>query len=229
MRKWIGQILLLGICLGFEAQASITRTGSCAAMSTSCTLSAVHAGDIKVVFAYNNGPATPVLPSGWTSIIAANTALDAFNVGCIVASFGTDTGTGTWTHAAGVAAVAYSGTHLNGGSDCSLAIGAKAETGQITPPIIYPALVLKDQSGESWVDGFGGDPRSGASCTPGGMVLVAKAQKGGTKVGLRASDTNHGVSSWSAKSCQVAHSTPWSTVTVEILSSTFTLFEDSSN
>jgi hypothetical protein len=219
MCRNLWQTLLVVMCLLVPAGATVTRIGSCAAMTPSCTLTAVNAGDIKVVFAYNNASPLPVTPSGWTSIIKANSAYDAFNVGCAVASSNSDKGTGSWANAAGVVSVSYSGSRLNGGDICTLAIGAFAETGQIVPPIIYPGLTLKDQGGHSWVVGFGGDPWSGASCTPSGMVRVASAQKTRTKVGLRVSDTNGGVFKWSSTSCNVAHSTVWSTVTVEILSS----------
>ncbi len=220
MNKHLLTVLLLALCFTVNA-AAISRTGFCAAMATGCTLSAVNAGDIKLVFAYDKGPTKPLLPGGWTSIISANSFGDAFNVGCTVASSSADRGTDTWTNAVGVVAVAYSGTQINGGTDCAAAIGSVAETGQsFSPPIIYPALTLKDQSGKSWVVGFGGDPSTGYSCTPAGMVKVAAAQKGKTKPGVRISDTNHGVTKWAQASCSVAHSSVWSTVVIEILNST---------
>lgn len=220
MYKYLWTVLLLGLCFSVNA-AAVSRTGFCAAMSTGCTLSAVNAGDLKLVFAYDKGFTKPLLPGGWTSIISANSFGDAFNVGCTVASSSSDRGTDTWINAVGVVAVAYSGTQINGGTDCAAAIGSVAETGQSTsPPIIYPPLTLKDQSGKSWVVGFGGDVATGYSCTPNGMVKVAAVQKGKTKPGVRISDTNHGVSKWAQTSCSVAHTSIWSTVVIEILNST---------
>ena len=220
MHKYQWTVLLLGLCFSIDA-AAVSRSGACAAMSTGCTLSAVNTGDIKLVFAYDKGPTKPLLPGGWTSIISANSFGDAFTVGCTVASSSSDKGTDSWTNAVGVVAVAYSGTQINGGTDCAAAVGSVAETGQITsPPIIYPALTLKDQRGKSWVVGFGGDASTGYSCTPSGMLKVAAARKGKTKPGVRVSDTNGGVSKWAQTSCSVAHSSVWSTVVVEILNST---------
>lgn len=205
-------ILLLLLC-AVPAQAAISRTGSCSASTTSCTLSGTATGNLHLAIAFRSGSTTaPSLPAGWTTITTAATSTGGTTgsilVGCKVASSGSDTGSGTWTNATSVYAASYAGTTVKNSGDCNITgIGNfTTNNAKTSTTVTYGAITV--QNTNNWVAGLMGDSAS-STCTPTGMTSVSGT---GTILG---NDTNATVSSWSSTNCTVSSST-WLSAVVEI-------------
>jgi hypothetical protein len=86
---------------------TISYISQASAASDSVTLGTHAAGDLLLVFAYNDGSATiPSLPSGWLNLHNVTAATGSYRIGFKVATASSET-SGTWTNADGVIAVVY--------------------------------------------------------------------------------------------------------------------------
>lgn len=213
MRRLILLLALLA-CLPAAANAAISRTGSCAATATSCTLSAVNTGDLVVGWAFRNGSTTaPSTPTSNTSVDTNNTGaggtVGSYRIWCRVASSSGDTGSGAATNATAVFAEAFSGTPVISTALCNTTgIGNFTHnSAKTSTSASFNTFTVSDAN--NWVLGFLGDTGS-SLCTPTGMTSVASS---GTVGG---NDTNGTVSSWSTTTCTVTSST-WMTWTGEVL------------
>lgn len=210
--KYTLAILLLAALPSFGA---IARTGSCAATATSCTLSAVSAGDLVVSFAYRSGSTTaPSADASNTTIATAATAnggtTGSLRISCRKASSGSDTSSGTYTNASAVTAIAYSGTAVNATADCNTTGvgGTSTNNAKTSTTASYDAITMQDTSGNAWVAGWLGASAS-SHCVPTGMTAVASSGTGSSK------DTNAVASSWSTQTCTVSSET-WMSYVTEI-------------
>ena len=196
-----------------SAHASISSNGSCDDTNTSCTLSGTATGSLKLVFAtkFTGAPAITV-PAGWTVIdFPRSTTVAA----CNVSSSAMDTGTGTWTNAAYIAAVSYVGTSAGTTGNCNTTGIGKFQNGYLlSSTIIYYGLSLQVSNGTSLVVGFGsaGTATNVDAVTPTGMTLVA----GGGHIAVY---NTAPVSSWATFSGGLNMSGLNTTETLEILAS----------
>ena len=211
------RILLCALLVGsgFAAVTSpIVRDGSCAAATTSCTLSPTPAvGDIVLTFAYRSAITAPTLPASWTSISTASGSGSSFRLGCQKLASGASSG--TWTNATQVISVAYKNVFSNtfATANCnSLVVAFNNNTsGSASTTMNYQALTLHDKSGMPWGVVFGAD-LTVAPCVPSAMTTI---QTNGSGPGVAAFDTNGGVTSFTSHTCTVASSS-WRTAVVEI-------------
>ena len=137
----------------------ITLVGSSIVPGDSATLPAFAGGDVAVVFAYRSGSITPPdLPAGWTDIVSDDGAdPNSRRIGYRTLD-GTETTSGTWTNATGVAVIVLRG------QDADVTVGARASVGAPGSTMMTPALSGIDPGGHSWVIAFGG-ATSGANLT----------------------------------------------------------------
>jgi hypothetical protein len=204
-----------------SANAAISRDGSCAAVATSCTLSATATGSLKLVFAYRRASTTsPTCPVGWNcaggavslggngtngdnwgSSTPSGTAA-SYLFGCNVSTSSADTGTGTWTNATLVAALSYSGTGATSSTDCAM-FGTNfggsewnSNTRNLygnasTTSVEWPGLIAFSSNTDSWFAGF-----QGSSINAAGTCVSSEMTSVATASGILAADTNAGVASF---------------------------------
>ena len=213
--------LLLIFVLCLPSWAVISRTGFCAAHTTSCTLSAVNSGDLVLMFAYRSGSTTaPSLPASNTSITTKATATGgttgSWRAYCRKASSSGDTGSGTATNATDIVAVAYSGTGINATGDCNSTgvdgTNFSFNSAKTSTTADYPAIIAYTGGNNlHWLAGFVGDS-AGGSCSPTGMSdFTANAVST-----IRGSDTNAVATTWADQTCTVTSGT-WMTGVFEII------------
>jgi hypothetical protein len=186
----------------------IFRHGQCSATATSCTLSAVATNDLVISFAYRNASVTPPTnPGGETSIASAATAasgtVGSYQVSCRLATSGSDTGSGSFTNATAVAAIAFTGARFDQTSNCNTnSIGVTATANAKTSATeSYSSLAsFTGVSGTSWVVAFDGDSAS-SHCAPTGLTSE-------TSTGVVAGKDSEGtLTSWSTTTCSVTSGT----------------------
>jgi hypothetical protein len=215
--------LLLALLWAVPADAAISRIGSCAAQTTSCTFSvAPSAGDAIIVFAHRDGSTTaPGIPttslssptatvSTYATLANAGANTNSARIGVRI-SDGTETTTGTWTNATSIAAIIYRGANV-------APFGQFAAGGAASTTLSYTGFTLDVTTGTSWVVAFGAH-RSGdttvASTAVTGFTNVANATD------IVAMDTNAGVSSYTTKTQSVGGtSSGWRTYAIELLAQT---------
>ena len=197
--------------------SSISRTGSCSAATSSCTLSAAATGNLNLFFAYSSGSSTPPsLPSGYTSIATGNAnnggTTGSYLLYCKVASSPFDTSSGTAQNASAVAGVSYTGTTVDTlavpGTDCpvtgvSILVQNSAAS---STTITYGGLTVENPN--NWIVAFLGDS-AGSACTSSNLTGVSSAG------GVAVSDSNGTVSSFSQGTCSVTSST-WISVVLQV-------------
>jgi len=222
MRRFLVFALVLSATL--PAFGQITRDGYCSAASTSCTLSAVSTGDLKLIWAAVSGSTTaPSLPSGYTSIatghVGSSSNSEAYRLYCSIAAGGSDIGTGSATSATDIVAIAYKGGASTTTANCaSVAIGGKGGTTGTSTSLTYPAITMSKTNASSWVAGFAAD-HTVETCSPAGMS--AWSATAGTGPSAAASDTSGPVSVWTSQSCTITSSSSVSYV-VEVIASSLT-------
>lgn len=210
MCQRLGLVVLVWLAaLCAPVEAAISRVGSCAAQTTSCTFSvAPTALDAIIVFAHKDGATSAsTLPTGYELLNSAGVSLNSGTLAVRI-SDGTETTTGTWTGATSIAAVIYRGANV-------APLGNLANGGAASATIAYNTFTLDVTTGTSWVVGFAGHrSATNVNQAPTGMTLVASATD------IAVSDTNAGVSSWSTQSVSVNASSGWESFAVELLAQT---------
>lgn len=218
--------LLLGVlflaCV--PVHAAIAETGTCNANTTNCTLSAVAAGDLKIVFAYRTGSTTPPsLATDWTDIASIATSTGgttgAMRIGCEKAADSSDTGSGTWTNASSVVVISYSGTAVDttancnttgiGGNGCGTPTNCWAKTSD-TPS--FPGVTFTNTDGTSWAIGPWGHASNFDNCTMGPTGMTEQT----TAARAHWLDTNGGVTGWTTQTCTGISNTTWITYPAEV-------------
>lgn len=173
---------------------AISFTGQTAAAADNVALPSHVAGDLIVIFAYNDSASlAPALPAGYTTAGGQNSAANTqgHRLGYKIAASSSET-SGSWTNATGVIA------HVYRGADQSIPIGASATATNIAA-VTYPALTLQNTDGTSWVASFVGIRVASQPVeTPPSGSVNRSDQIIGTSAEVAGHDTNGGVTSWSA-------------------------------
>lgn len=145
--------------------------------------------DTIVMVAFRDGNATPpTLPAGWLSLgTEAGTTCSA-TLGFKYAASNSET-SGTWTNATGLMCYVIRGGGL-------LSVGAAQQASSAT--VNYPALVLTNTHGGSWVVGFGMHRSINASMATPPTGMVNRFALEGTLSDMAIHDTNGGVTSWAS-------------------------------
>jgi hypothetical protein len=212
--------VLLALLWAVPSEAAISRIGSCAAQTTSCTFSvAPTSGDAIVVFAHHDGSTAPPTPptvaltspaataSQYALLVQGGANTNAAILGVRI-SDGTETTTGTWTGATSIAAVIYRGANV-------APIGNFASGGASSATLAYNTFTLNKTDGSSWVIGFAAHrTATNVTSAPTNMTLVTSATD------IAVSDTNAGVSSWSTQTTGVNATSGWRSYAVELLAQT---------
>ena len=219
--------IIFALLCSLPAWTQISRTGSCAAQATSCTLSAVNSGDLIVCQGYRSASTTaPSLPGSNTSVLTLSTSSSgttgAERMWCRKASSGSDTGSGTSTNASTVACIAYSGTGVGTTTNCATTgLGGHASNqAKASTTIDYPAITMSRTDNTSWVAEFAGD----SAAVPGGSsdttsVVCAPSNCSTAGIDTQAADTNATVTAHADHTVSVTSST-WLTAVAEILLAT---------
>jgi len=200
------------IVLSLPTWAAISRTGSCSALSTTCTLSASNAGDLVVVVAFGNS-GTISRPAGWTQIATSTAGTITFLAACEESTGSTTIG--TWTSAGEIVAASYGGTAVGTSSNCNTTgVGGTGEANStsLTTSVTCEGVTMSRNSGSSWVACFEGLTANEAGCTPTGMTAFASSVNR-----VIGNDTNGGTTTWSNTTCSVGSSTEYWAFTAEIL------------
>ena len=194
------------------------RNGNCYAASTSCTLSAVSTGDLKLIFAYRNASTTaPTLPGSYTTIFnSAGGTTNSFRIYCSVASSSGDTGLEPPPTPVGFMQCAYTGTGATTTGNCAIAgvaIGISGAGSRSRPSTSTETInaLSTTSSGltTSWVAAFVGSTTT--QCAPSGLTTV------GTPAGnVTGMDSTGALASWASHTCSITSGTYRSYV-VEIL------------
>lgn len=137
---------------------AISHIGSAGAATTSVAIPAHVAGDLMVIYAYNNAAtAVPVKPAAGgtvpTWIAIDNPAGANLNSAACMYAFaaGTTDTTGTWTSTTTISVHVLRGTHATS------PIGAHAQSGNAAAnSSIAPAITLQVADGSSWVTSWFG-------------------------------------------------------------------------
>ena len=210
-----------------SAGSAIGITGGCVAQATSCTNSAVAAGDLVITVAFRNASNTaPTLPAtGWTQIsvfgAGSGAPTGSVKVGCHKATDSSDTSSGTWTNATKVASIALSGTPVNTTADCNTTgIGATStNSAKTNSTVTFNGLTLNVTNGTSWVvtgAGMNGGT-SGVYCDPTSITTEQSLDQNQSSAGI--GSTHAGVASWSSATCNMGDATgAWLTWVGEVLS-----------
>ncbi|MFZ0688636.1 MAG: hypothetical protein WBP95_13640 [Acidobacteriaceae bacterium] len=212
--KWL--VLFLSLSWVSPVWAAIAHGGACDG-TTSCTPSSTANFQLDLSFAVNTSTTVPSAASGWTSVTTKAGTSSAMRVQCRVDYSVTAVATGTFSSAANVGLVGYTGTGARAVQDCAtngVAIGATASTSGSSTTPSCPALTLTNNAGTSWVVcGIFNAGGTADMCTPTNMTMVSAATTGDVGV----FDTNGTVASWSAATCTNAASENWIAVSVEVL------------
>lgn len=210
--------LLWMIPLPVKAAGNISVDGTCSG-TTSCTLSAVQAGDLKVCFAFHSASTTiPTLPGTFATVDSAATAAGgtpgAFRIGSAMASSNSDTGSGTWTNATNVSCYAFTGSKvvITAISNVTGVGGFAHNSAKTSTSLNFPANTNQATDSTSWTVGFAGSSVP-SFCTPAGLSNRATASTGD----VSAYDTNGSAGSYAGASCSVSSGT-WMTDVLEIKS-----------
>jgi hypothetical protein len=205
---------LLALLWAVPSEAAISRIGSCAAQTTSCTFSvAPTSGDAIIVFAHKDGATSaPTIPTSGSVAVYHGLAFAGANTNSAIIgvkiSDGTETTTGTWTGATSIAAVIYRGANV-------APFGAFAAGGASSATLAYNTFTLDVTTGTSWVVGFAAHrTATNVTSAPTNMTLVTSATD------IAVSDTNAGVSSWSTQTTGVNATSGWRSYTIELLAQT---------
>ncbi len=195
-------------------KGSVTFVSASSGAGASITIPVHQIGDLLVIFAYRDGSVTaPTLPAGWTNIGTAGGAnLTSSTLGYRVATATNDT-SGTWTNATALV------VHIYHGQNTLTPIGANADTGAASTTVTYPAVVMTNAVGTSWVVGFAGHNSINTTLEtpPTGMIVRTNFVDATDEVAGH--DTNTGVASWAATNVLVGGtSSGWRARTLEILS-----------
>ena len=203
------------------AESAIKYIGS-ATGTTSATLPTHAAGDLILIFAYNEVNTTiPTLPTGYTSksTVTSGSADDAaVRVGYKIAASSSET-SGTWTNASQIVVLVYRGVDQTTPLGT---FGSTSYTTQLDWTAVYPTLTLGVTTGTSWIVGFGGSnaTNSAIDTAPSGMVRRDKVTGACEVAGF---DTFGGRAAWSSQSVVLGGTTlEWIACDVEILASSST-------
>lgn len=191
---------------------AVSYVGS-ATGTTSATLPAHQAGDLIVIWAYNETNNTiPTLVGGYTGILSGGASNNAANSGYKVAASDSET-SGTWTNATSLIA------HVYRGVDQVTPVGASAQTNALGTLVTYPTITLQQQDNTSWVAAFAGikPTNSTLETPPTGMVNRSTVVDATDEAAGH--DTNGAVNSWPSTDVEVGGtSSAWRSLTIEIRS-----------
>jgi uncharacterized repeat protein (TIGR02543 family) len=222
-KNWSGACSGTGACnLTMTADFSVTANfdqqlffvGANSATGTTVAIPAHQAGDLIVIFAYNDASDdAPNMPSGWTEIgTGSGSAGNSSSLGYRVAtSSGTTSGSWTSANATILSVSVFRGQNIVS------PIGANAHNfNDNSSTVTYPGLSLSVTDGTSWVLGFAGHDAttSNLQIPPSGMVNKTNVVGGGGESATH--DTNGGISSWNSQSVGVGVANGWRARTLEI-------------
>lgn len=191
---------------------AISYISQASAASDSVTLGTHAAGDLLLVFSYNDGSSTiPSLPTGWLNFYNLLAATGSVRVGFKVANSSAET-SGTWTNADGVIAVVYR-------SNAGLVVPAFQSANTATSATVnYPGIGsgLNRESVDQWFVGFGvmRNDTNALETPPTGQTNRSNLVATGWEMALH--DTNADANSWTSTNVTVATSALWRTLVVQI-------------
>lgn len=202
------------------AWAMISRTGSCSAQSTTCTLTASNSGDLVVAVAFGTTGAIFLPPSSnWKQVAGSTAGGITFLAGCEESTGSTSIG--TWANAGAIVAASYAGTGVRSSANCNTTgVGGtgQAENTSGSTTITCQGITMSNTSGSSWVGCFEGLTANEAGCTPNHMTAFAASVNR-----VIGNDTNGGATGWLTTSCSVGSSTEYWAFTAEILAAPHSL------
>lgn len=178
--------------------------------ATSLTMPSHQAGDLLVMYAFNNtGTTLPTVPSGWT-LITSRSANSKGGVVCVKQAASISEVSGTWTNASFLACAAYRDDIY------MLAIGNFSQTG--TAGATNPTWgTIQTRAGGSWVIGIVGlSLNTEIGETPPTGMTNRTNTAGASSGEVSIHDTN-AATTWSSQSITTAALT-YQTFTLEILS-----------
>ena len=167
--------------------------GVSTASGTTVSIPSHQAGDLIAIYAFRGGAVgAPTLPPEFTPIQGGDGTTCAAQSGWKTAT-GTGDTSGTWTNANELVCHVY-----RAASGKTLGIGASAAYASTTSTVNYPAIVMGDSSGTSWVAAFTGcrNKSETINTAPSGMTNQSSVQ--GATYAAAGFDTNGAVSSWSS-------------------------------
>ncbi len=209
-----GAVSLVTRLTNWTRIGSVSFVASLSGVGASITIPVHQVGDLLVIFAYRDGSVTaPTLPAGWTNIgTAGGASLNASTLAYRVATATSDP-SGTWTGATAIT------VHIYRGQNSATPVGANADTGSSSIIVTYPALVLTNTNGTSWITAFAGHTSINTTLETPPALMVNRTDFVDATDEVASHDTNTGVSSWSATNVSVGGtSSGWRARTLEILS-----------
>src|SRR5882724_279858 len=197
---------------------AITFRNAASANANTVAITTPASKDVIIVFAFNNASTTiPTVPASYKSL-GSNSTTACAGVAAIRISDGTETSVPAFTNATNIVALIYRS---------AFAEGAFASGVGNSNVITYPALTLKDGSGNSWVVAGAIEKAATAGMNGTASPLTSNRTNQTTVNGL---DTNGGVASFGATNLTVTTSGRFVAFSVELLaqpliSETLTLSE----
>lgn len=188
--------------------------------SSSVSITTPSAGDLILVFAFNESDGTsPSLVSGYTSITTIESPDE--NPGGAIAAWkiasGSETTSGTWTGATNVVAMIYRGTSSTSPIGGFSSFDSKNFV--IGSDIYYDAITISGSGGTSWVAGAA--VASGASSGMNGTTTALTSNRT-NQTDLNGLDTNGGVSSFARQTLSYSGFSNSLSFAVEILNGSST-------
>lgn len=174
------------------------------AATTTVGIPTHQVGDLIIIYAANSAASTkPTVPGTFTSIATANTS-GAFGTaaGYRIAT-ASNTTSGTWTNADRIGVVVYRGVTAIGNSSNNANNAANQN-------MAYNAVTFNTTGGTSWACAIGLTKGAVSPGTPG----TNTSRINGTT--YRFSDSNSGVTGWTANTVTLGTSSLWTTLVIEL-------------
>lgn len=193
---------------------AISILGTNTSATTTCTVTAHSIGDCILVLAARKGSnGTPTVPTGYTAIQSV-TSNSAGSVMAYKIATSTSDASGTWSNATDMVISVYTGTNTSAPIG-----GSNVQTGTAATTITYPAVIMTNSSGSSWVAGLGNTHSTNTTIgtAPTGMTNRGSEN---TNTTVSGNDTNGGVTSWSSTNQSIGGTAgQWGCYTAELLAS----------
>lgn len=163
---------------------AVSYISSATAEATTLTMPSHQAGDMLIMFAFQDGSTTiPTLPAGWTSIQTRAGTSCAARLGYKIAASSSET-SGTWTTATVLVCHTYRGTDTAPGTSTSFA--------GVSATLTYSQLIPGITDGTSWVAAFGAHRSTNGNMGTAPAGMVNRSNMAGSSSDAAGHDTDGG-------------------------------------